>query len=29
MPHLCTSCGRSFPDGSSEMLTGCPDCGGS
>ncbi|AWB26594.1 Zn-ribbon domain-containing protein [Halococcoides cellulosivorans] len=29
MPHLCTACGRSFADGSSEMLTGCPDCGGS
>ncbi|MFB6079663.1 MAG: Zn-ribbon domain-containing protein, partial [Haloferacaceae archaeon] len=28
MPHLCTNCGRRFPDGSKEMLSGCPDCGG-
>jgi hypothetical protein len=28
MPHECTNCGRSFPDGSKEMLSGCPDCGG-
>ncbi len=28
MPHKCTSCGRTFPDGSKEMLSGCPDCGG-
>ena len=28
MPHQCTSCGRVFPDGSKEMLSGCPDCGG-
>ncbi|MFB6280815.1 MAG: Zn-ribbon domain-containing protein [Haloferacaceae archaeon] len=28
MPHQCTSCGRRFPDGSKEMLSGCPDCGG-
>jgi len=28
MPHECTSCGRTFPDGSKEMLSGCPDCGG-
>ena len=28
MPHQCTSCGRTFPDGSKEMLSGCPDCGG-
>jgi hypothetical protein len=28
MPHQCTECGRVFPDGSKEMLTGCPDCGG-
>ena len=28
MPHQCTSCGRGFPDGSKEMLSGCPDCGG-
>ncbi len=26
MPHRCTACGRLFPDGSREMLTGCPDC---
>ncbi len=28
MPHQCTDCGRVFPDGSKEMLSGCPDCGG-
>ncbi|MFC4986645.1 OapC/ArvC family zinc-ribbon domain-containing protein [Saliphagus infecundisoli] len=28
MPHQCTNCGRRFPDGSKEMLSGCPDCGG-
>lgn len=28
MPHQCTNCGRTFPDGSKEMLSGCPDCGG-
>ena len=28
MPHQCTSCGRVFSDGSKEMLSGCPDCGG-
>jgi len=29
MPHQCTACGRQFGDGSKEMLSGCPDCGGS
>lgn len=28
MPHQCTACGRSFADGSKQMLAGCPDCGG-
>jgi predicted nucleic acid-binding Zn-ribbon protein len=28
MPHVCTNCDRTFPDGSKEMLSGCPDCGG-
>ena len=28
MPHQCTECGRTFDDGSKEMLSGCPDCGG-
>ncbi|WP_266079421.1 OapC/ArvC family zinc-ribbon domain-containing protein [Haladaptatus caseinilyticus] len=28
MPHTCTNCGRAFADGSKEMLSGCPDCGG-
>jgi len=28
MPHQCTACGRTFADGSKEMLSGCPDCGG-
>jgi len=28
MPHACTNCGHAFPDGSKEMLSGCPECGG-
>lgn len=28
MPHQCTACGHAFPDGSKEMLSGCPNCGG-
>jgi predicted nucleic acid-binding Zn-ribbon protein len=28
MPHQCTDCGRAFEDGSKEMLSGCPNCGG-
>lgn len=28
MPHQCTDCRRTFADGSKEMLSGCPDCGG-
>ncbi|MFC6721324.1 OapC/ArvC family zinc-ribbon domain-containing protein [Halobacteriaceae archaeon SHR40] len=28
MPHQCTDCGRQFDDGSKEMLSGCPECGG-
>jgi predicted nucleic acid-binding Zn-ribbon protein len=28
MPHQCTNCGRGFEDGSKEMLSGCPNCGG-
>ncbi|WP_435123700.1 OapC/ArvC family zinc-ribbon domain-containing protein [Halobaculum sp. D14] len=28
MPHQCTNCGRTFADGSKEMLSGCPECGG-
>ncbi|WP_338730231.1 Zn-ribbon containing protein [Haladaptatus sp. DJG-WS-42] len=28
MPHQCTACGHEFSDGSKEMLSGCPDCGG-
>ena len=28
MPHECTTCGHVFADGSKEMLSGCPDCGG-
>ncbi|WP_458207397.1 OapC/ArvC family zinc-ribbon domain-containing protein [Haladaptatus sp. NG-SE-30] len=28
MPHKCTNCGRTFADGSKEMLSGCPECGG-
>ena len=28
MPHQCLKCGTVFEDGSSELLKGCPDCGG-
>ncbi len=28
MPHQCTDCGQGFDDGSKEMLSGCPNCGG-
>jgi predicted nucleic acid-binding Zn-ribbon protein len=28
MPHQCTACERTFADGSKQMLSGCPDCGG-
>ena len=28
MPHSCTSCGLNFEEGSTAMLSGCPDCGG-
>ncbi|MCU4802799.1 Zn-ribbon domain-containing protein [Halobacteria archaeon HArc-gm2] len=28
MPHQCTDCSRVFDDGSKEMLSGCPNCGG-
>ena len=28
MPHQCTGCGEVFEDGSKEMLSGCPACGG-
>lgn len=28
MPHQCTTCGQTFADGSKEMLSGCPQCGG-
>ncbi|WP_101298024.1 OapC/ArvC family zinc-ribbon domain-containing protein [Halegenticoccus soli] len=28
MPHQCTNCGKTFADGSKEMLSGCPQCGG-
>jgi predicted nucleic acid-binding Zn-ribbon protein len=28
MPHQCTNCERTFADGSKEMLSGCPNCGG-
>ena len=28
MPHKCTKCGREFKDGSTEILKGCPSCGG-
>jgi len=28
MPHKCTQCGREFKEGSTEILKGCPSCGG-
>ena len=28
MPHQCLKCGTIFSEGSSEILKGCPDCGG-
>jgi predicted nucleic acid-binding Zn-ribbon protein len=28
MAHQCTAGGRTFEDGSTAMLSGCPDCGG-
>jgi len=28
MPHQCLKCGHVFEEGSSELLKGCPDCGG-
>jgi len=28
MPHQCLKCGTLFEDGSSELLKGCPNCGG-
>jgi len=28
MPHQCLKCGRIFEEGSSQLLRGCPDCGG-
>jgi predicted nucleic acid-binding Zn-ribbon protein len=28
MPHQCLKCGKTFEEGSSQLLKGCPDCGG-
>jgi len=28
MPHQCLKCGRVFQEGSSQLLKGCPECGG-
>ena len=28
MPHKCTRCGREFRDGTTDILKGCPSCGG-
>jgi len=28
MPHQCLKCGKIFDEGSSQLLRGCPDCGG-
>ncbi len=27
MPHKCTNCEEIYPDGSEEILSGCPNCG--
>lgn len=28
MPHQCLKCGKIFPEGTSQILQGCPQCGG-
>jgi len=28
MPHQCVSCGKLYPDGAKEILSGCSDCNG-
>ena len=28
MPHQCLKCGKIFEEGSSQLLKGCPECGG-
>lgn len=28
MPHKCAQCGREFKDGCTDILKGCPSCGG-
>ena len=28
MPHQCLKCGKIFEEGSTQLLKGCPDCGG-
>ena len=28
MPHQCLKCGKTFEEGSAQLLKGCPDCGG-
>ncbi len=28
MPHQCLKCGKVFEEGSSQLLKGCPECGG-
>ena len=28
MPHQCLKCGKIFEQGSSQLLKGCPECGG-
>ena len=28
MPHQCLKCGRIFEEGSTQLLRGCPECGG-
>jgi len=28
MPHQCLKCGKTFEEGSAQLLKGCPECGG-
>lgn len=28
MPHQCLKCGKTYPEGTAQILKGCPDCGG-
>ena len=28
MPHQCLKCGKSYPEGTAQILKGCQECGG-